>query len=392
METRNSRTRRASFASGFARFDFRFLILFLLVVVGCGAPGEPTPPSPPIPVAVGDLSAHQLGDGAQLTFTLPAKTIRGERITETPSIEVLRGALKPDGSPDPTSFRLVYTVPGSLVAKYVSDDHVQFVDPISPSDTRAHPGTLMAYRVRTRVSRKRASADSNTVTVRVFPVAQRPASLHANVTEPAVELTCSAVTQTSGGDPLPSAPEYHLYRGELDPRSYDAAAKDLSAAKWISPPALLTHTDTPGFRDTQFEFGKTYVYTVRAAVPVEGNPLESDSSDPLIVTPKDVFPPSVPQGIVAAITSATAAGPLEVDLSWSINPETDLAGYRVYRSETQDDKGQLVTPELLLSPAYRDTSVRPNGRYWYRVTAVDRAGNESAPSPAVLADLAQHSS
>jgi fibronectin type 3 domain-containing protein len=43
--------------------------------------------------------------------------------------------------------------------------------------------------------------------------------------------------------------------------------------------------------------------------------------------------------------------------------------------------------QLLLSPAYRDVSVQPGHRYWYVVTAVDRAGNESGPSDPVLADL-----
>jgi fibronectin type 3 domain-containing protein len=81
----------------------------------------------------------------------------------------------------------------------------------------------------------------------------------------------------------------------------------------------------------------------------------------------------------------------EVDLSWSINAEPDLAGYRVYRSEQENDKGQPVTPDLLLSPAYRDTSLALGHQYWYRVTAVDRSGNESAPTPPVAADVAQHS-
>jgi len=43
--------------------------------------------------------------------------------------------------------------------------------------------------------------------------------------------------------------------------------------------------------------------------------------------------------------------------------------------------------ELLPSPAYRDPSVQTGSRYWYRVTAVDRAGNESGKSDAALADL-----
>jgi fibronectin type 3 domain-containing protein len=76
-----------------------------------------------------------------------------------------------------------------------------------------------------------------------------------------------------------------------------------------------------------------------------------------------------------------------LDLSWSINPENDLAGYHIYRSEQQDERGRSLQVELLLSPSYRDVSVQPGHRYWYVVTAVDRAGNESAPSEPVLVDL-----
>jgi len=79
------------------------------------------------------------------------------------------------------------------------------------------------------------------------------------------------------------------------------------------------------------------------------------------------------------------------DLSWSINLETDLAGYRVYRSEEQDTRGALLTPDLLLAPAYRDTSVELGHRYWYSVTAVDRAGNESDAGAAVAVDVAKPS-
>src|SRR5271168_374933 len=96
-------------------FAFRISVLSCLLAAGCGAPGEPTPPSPPVPVAVADLVAQQAGDGVQLIFTLPAKSIAGDRLTEPPAVEVVRGAPKPDGSPDTKSFRVVYTIPGSLV-------------------------------------------------------------------------------------------------------------------------------------------------------------------------------------------------------------------------------------------------------------------------------------
>jgi fibronectin type 3 domain-containing protein len=130
---------------------------------------------------------------------------------------------------------------------------------------------------------------------------------------------------------------------------------------------------------------------VRSVMQVEGVELESSDSRPVTVTPQDTFPPAAPQGLVAALLPGSAPATVLVDLSWSINLETDLAGYRVYRSEQEGTRGQLLTPELLPTPADRDTSVQPGHRYWYTVTAVDRAGNESAPGAAVVVDVTQPS-
>lgn len=394
METPNSRHLEALRIRPCAnsRFNFRISIFALLLLAGCGAPGEPTPPSPPIPVAISDLAAQQAGDAVQLTFTLPAKTVSGERLADTPAIEILRGTLKPDGSPDAKSFRTVETVPGALVESYRSAEKVQITNRVSPDDLRAYPGGTIAYRVRTRASRKRASADSNTVIVRIHPVPERIATVHADVTEPTIVLSWDAPTRTSAGDPLPPISEYRIYRGEIDPASANAAATDPSQAKWKSPLAFLASSSSNSYRDTAFDFGKTYLYTVRTVIPADGNPVESSDSSPVIVTPRDIFPPAVPQGLQAAVIVGSPTNPSEVDLSWSMNTETDLAGYRVYRSEQQGTPGQLVTPDLLLSPAYRDTSVQSGHQYWYQVTAVDRSGNESAPSVPVAAEVAQPSS
>jgi hypothetical protein len=394
METRRSRNPEAHRIQrvGPRLFEFRISIFLFFVAVGCGAPGEPTPPSPKVPVAITDLTAQQAGDAVQLTFTLPPKTVSGARLSEPPAIEILRGALKPDGSPDPTSFRAIETIPGALVADYRVAEQVQIINRISPDELRPYPGGTLAYRVRTRVSRKRASADSNAAIVRIRPVPEHITSLHAAVTEFAIELSWSAPTHTSTGDPLPPISEYRVYRGEIDAASTDSAAKDVSQAKWKSPLALLASTPTNSYRDTAFDFGKTYLYTVRAVIPADAGTVESADSVPVIVTPRDIFPPAVPQGLVAAVVRPDPKGPAEVDLSWSINAETDLAGYRVYRSEQQDTPGELITSDLLLSPAYRDTSVQPGHVYLYSVTAVDRSGNESVRSAPVAVEVAQPSS
>jgi hypothetical protein len=372
-----------------ARCAFRAAALTALFVSGCGAPGEPTPPAPAVPVAVTDLAAHQAGDGVQLIFTLPSKTITGDRLASPPAVEIVRGMPKPDGSADAKSLRVVYTIPGSLVENYVAEGHVKFIDPVAPAETRAHPGATLIYVVRTRAAKKRASGDSNAVSVRVYPVPEPIAKLEARVTEPAIELSWTASSRTSGGDPLTTFSGYRIYRGELDPASAEAAAADLSKAKWKSPLALLGPSDENTYRDTLFDFGKTYAYIVRGVVLVDGNALESSDSAPAIVSPRDTFPPAIPQNLAAAVLSGATPGSLLVDLSWSINLETDLAGYRVYRSEQQDTRGVLITPDLLLAPAYRDTSVEPGHRYWYSVTALDRAGNESEASTFVVVDVAK---
>ncbi|HXN53094.1 MAG TPA: hypothetical protein VN943_14275 [Candidatus Acidoferrum sp.] len=392
METRNSRSPLRIRRQRIPNLEIRVSLFVSLLVGGCGAPGEPTPPSPPIPVAITDLSGQQAGDAIQLTFTLPAKTVTGERLAETPAIEILRGSLKSDGSPDAKSFRLIETIPGALVGDYRAADKVQIITRISPDELRAYPGAALAYRVRTRASRKRASADSNTAIVRIRPVPERITSVHPAVTESAVELSWSPPTRTSGGDPLPAISEYRVYRGEIDPASAGAAANDLSQAKWKSPLSLLGSATSPMYRDTAFDFGKTYLYAIRTVISGDGSAVESSDSVPAIVTPRDIFPPAVPQSLVAAVVRPDPNASPEVDLSWSINAETDLAGYRVYRSEQHDTPRQLLTSDLLLSPAYRDTSVQPGHVYWYSVTAVDRSGNESAPSAPVAAEVAQPSS
>jgi hypothetical protein len=366
---------------------------YVLFAAACGAPGEPAPPAPIVPVPVADLSAQQHGDGVELTFTIPSRSTAGERLTEPPAIEILRGTLRSNGAPDQKSFQPVYTIPGALAGAYLADGHIHFTDPIDPAVAQAHPGAVLVYRVRTRASKKRASGDSNTVAVAVYPVAERISPLETRVTQDAIVLSWAAPQRTSGGEPLTGATaisSYHIYRGELDPSSAQAATKNLADAKWVAPLRLLAPSATNEYRDTQFEFGKTYAYAVRSVIAEGGRALESADSAPGVVTPRDIFPPAAPTGLAAAVLSAVGAAAF-VDLSWNISSEPDLAGYRVYRSDEQGASHQLLTPQLLLSPAHRDMSVQAGHRYSYTVTAVDRSGNESALSAPVIADLTQPS-
>jgi fibronectin type 3 domain-containing protein len=104
----------------------------------------------------------------------------------------------------------------------------------------------------------------------------------------------------------------------------------------------------------------------------------------LTVTPRDTFAPSIPQNLAATVTGANGTSVAHVDLSWAISSETDLLRYNVYRSDTANSTGARANSVLLMTPVFRDESVAAGKQYFYRVTAIDRAGNESAPSAPIV--------
>ena len=111
-------------------------LLLAFWLVGCGAPGEPLPPTPPIPTAITDLSVTQAGDGVMLSFTMPKKSVIGDTLAEIPTMEILRGTVRADGTPDEKSFQVVDTVPGAMMASYTQRGTVHFLDPVPPSSSR----------------------------------------------------------------------------------------------------------------------------------------------------------------------------------------------------------------------------------------------------------------
>ena len=71
-----------------------------------------------------------------------------------------------------------------------------------------------------------------------------------------------------------------------------------------------------------------------------------------------------------------------IGLIWDANPESDLAGYLVYRREPPALTPVRLTEAPIQTTTYTDRTVRPGVDYIYSVTAVDRSPrrNESAHS------------
>ena len=125
------------------------------------------------------------------------------------------------------------------------------------------------------------------------------------------------------------------------------------------------------------------MYSVRSVAQYPNAALESADSNLAVATPRDTFPPAAPQDLIVALVPAQPGVPAHLELSWAISAETDIAGYNVYRSEQAGAPGSRVNTDPLPTPAFRDMNVQPGHRYFYSVTAVDRAGNESPASAAV---------
>ena len=192
-------------------------------------------------------------------------------------------------------------------------------------------------------------------------------------------------------------------RVEVDRVHFASVVKiDTKSAKQLSPgpagkePALvrlraspeaegdsLFRPDAGGMIDPGARRGESFVYTAQRVrqVVLDGRMLELRSavSAPVTVVMRDKFPPQAPSGVEA--TASWVAGAPGVDLSWRPNTEDDLAGYLVYRVDVDSGAGNVrVTPAPFLQPAFHDVAVAAGHTYWYTVTAIDAAGNQSQPS------------
>lgn len=96
----------------------------------------------------------------------------------------------------------------------------------------------------------------------------------------------------------------------------------------------------------------------------------------------DAAPPAAPSGV-----SATFPSP-DVRVTWSANSEPDLDGYSVYRATSALGSYTRLNASMISATQYLDTAL-PGGAtsLWYKVSASDLTGNESALSIALRIDL-----
>jgi hypothetical protein len=393
--------------------------------VGCAAPGEPIARHSAVPKAISDLHAAQQGSGFLLSFNLPSKTSTQKNLTSTPSISIYRSYVTASASAATIEHpELMVEIPSQMVSKYLQRGKVHFAIEIPADQLAVHQGQQILWMVRTQIKAVKQSDDSNVVALPVLQAFPAPPDLKATLTQDAVMLSWTDTLAAAADGTAevhaaatPKAKNYRIYRADVTspapgavagasapqtsptngsapasataivPQSGGASASVEEVKPGAPPYQFIGETDAPPYRDTRFEFGRHYVYSVRAYAEYSTGSVESDDSNPVEIETKDVFVPAAPTGLVAIPVAATADVPAHIELSWAISAETDLAGYNVYRSDDQDKTLQKLNDKPLLAPTYRDMNVAPARSYSYSVTAVDRAANESSPSQPVLSGL-----
>ncbi|HEY2175358.1 MAG TPA: alkaline phosphatase family protein [Mycobacteriales bacterium] len=117
---------------------------------------------------------------------------------------------------------------------------------------------------------------------------------------------------------------------------------------------------------------KAVAFSSREAGGAGGPQLVVEST----ATPPDTTAPSPPSGLTAT------AGDTKVSLGWgAATDNVGVTGYRVYRRNPDGTWPTAGTGSTAASTrTFTDTGLANGTAYTYRVTAVDAAGNQSAPS------------
>ena len=353
------------------------LLLFppVLVLAACAAEAPPRPPRIERPTAVHDLSARQVGATTELRFTLPTDATDGESLTKPLEVQIFRDALPPGGKA-PAALNVTASpwllLQGKNLARHTVTGTVSYADRLSLGDFRRLVGSVLSYEVTclTRGFRGRPieSEPSNRAKLTLLDVPQPVAGLSIKPSQKTLDLSWQVPEQTLAGRQTGLIESYQVYRRET---------KTAGKALPYKPVGIAHETS---YADSDFEFSRLYSYRVRAVVSQNGSTAESADSQAVDIMPKDVFPPAPPAGPTGLYTSGA------VELIWTPNLDSDLAGYQVYRREAGQPEVRLNS-ELVRSALFRDVTATPGHHYYYRITAEDLNGNKSEPSAEVEVDI-----
>ena len=357
---------------------FRVIVLALGLFLSATACGKVGPPLPPVPRPVarpGVAAATQVGDRVRIAWQAPNLDLRKSVDSSVSRADIYRLIQSRDETTPPFVDQFVES--GAEVVGFLdygtlenqlsknADRVLLYEDTLDLSEPSALANRRFVYAVRYVDRLGRPLSWSNIIGVEPVPgIAMPPASLTYEEHQDEIVLSWVSPQRNIDGSSPAQVVGYNVYRAGADS---ERLGEPLNKR-------LLTETT---YVDSSFQYLKPYSYVVRSVSQGPDSQVESVNSMPLAVTPRDVFPPATPTNV----TIASAAG--IVSLFWPANAERDLKGYLIYRAEGDGGAFVRITPEPVTRTSYRDDRTRTGTRYAYKLSAVDRYGNESAPTSPV---------
>lgn len=335
----------------------------------CGKRRPPLPPVERIPQRTELLSGVQRGNQVILSWPAPRRNASSGSVQSIRRIDVFRVA-EDTTAPLPMTeeeFGARATLIGSVTYEEMqrSGDTLAYTDKL---ELAGEPSRLR-YAVRyVNASGQRAAFSNFLLIEPAAKIAEPPTNVRKEEGETAITIRWDPPKQNIDGSTPVNLLGYNVYR---------VTASQTEIGQTPVNQGLVT---TNVFQDRNFRFGEKYTYVVRSvSLGTLARPVESLNSNSVEVAPVDTYPPSAPTGV------SIAPAPGRLSLFFAANPEPDIAGYLIYRSNdpNQAKPWTLLTQTLLSKTTFTDENVDPGKTYYYYVIAVDTVGNKSQPSEVV---------
>jgi hypothetical protein len=353
---------------------------WVIVLAGCGLAANPQPPTLWLPKPVGDLQAARVGDEVLLRWKMPTHT--------TDNVE-LRGPqrahicwIRPQGQTAVFNQKLCRAAGDG---SFAPDKRVEFDAPLPADLQQGTPGAV-AFFVELDSPAGKTAGPSNAAWAATGTAPPPVTNLELQAAPDGV------VVRWNKAAPEPGT-TMRIQRALIPPLK----ARKPSADNGVQPPPEqllevdLSPGDPGGALDRDAALDHVYRYTAQRVrrVAVDGRTLGIAGlpSEPVTLEARNIFPPAVPQGLVAVSDGQAHA----IDLSWRPDSGPALAGYVVYRQDvTAGSSWERISGAApVVAPSFEDRNVMAGRQYAYAVSAVDRDGNESARSAEVSEQLPQ---
>ncbi|MGI9165845.1 MAG: fibronectin type III domain-containing protein [Pyrinomonadaceae bacterium] len=352
------------------------LLLTILVTTGlasgCGKRRPPLPPTERVQQRTELLSGAQRGNQVILSWPAPQRNAADDSVQSIRRIDIYRLAEKPNASLPLTEeeFATRSTLIGSVTYEQIKNapNTLTYTDTL---ELAGEPARLR-YAVRYVNASNQRAAFSNFLLIEPAGRIAKPPTVIATgneIREDSIVISWQPPPANIDGSTPVNLLGYNVYRTEE------------SQSEGSQTPINTSLISGEQFIDKNVRYGENYRYIVRSvSLGTGGAQVESLNSNPISVSPRDVFPPSAP----ASLTIAAAPGRLSI--FFPANPEPDVAGYNIYRSTDPDfpkERWTKLTPATITRTTFQDENVESGKRYYYYLTAIDQAGNASPPSEVV---------